>query len=631
MITTYTDLVSAETSIAGTDKTLLVASTISIAANDTIPVNIKVIVEKGGCFSIASGITLTINGSFECGLHQCFSGSGTVVFGNSSIEKAYPQWWGAKGDGTTDDTTAIQKMFTVFNKVPFKAYFARGTYPISTTLTWYGTSYDVIYLYGEGMFQSALKWVGAAGGTMMTIYGGSGTLSQLGFYGNNTALIGCFLEYNSVDGAGSYSWVFDYDYFEQFTGVGSTELKLGYTGNQVSEVNITNCTFQGNNTCVNGIYFGGNNAIDFYVTGSHFSDFETAINHSTGGRILTVNKCTFAGNSVTDINSQAVILSVIGSQSEHSALFLLSEGSVNPATHFLAGNFFYSGAIAADEYIIKTAGSLTLINNMFVNYTTEGVTIPKIGCDAYSTLNPSTIVSIGNFYATCDASTLPFYSISGAKDLWNIPQYETSTWYNTNLYTFGDHGGTWGATSVQLPNGYRGTVEFGPRFKINGVYGDYYVLLTQEEADGSIKFTGSASEKLRFNIATENTGTTGGLKRHFAEAAAAIEADASTTITLSIPSGARLLGCQLRVDVALAAGELWDAAYSGGSTTAIATAQAVAKNTKVNLMYNDNAATAITSNTTNIAITKNGGGNFTAQGTIRAIVYYETFTAMADA
>jgi len=124
--------------------------------------------------------------------------------------------------------------------------------------------------------------------------------------------------------------------------------------------------------------------------------------------------------------------------------------------------------------------------------------------------------------------------------------------------------------------------------------------------------------------------TTGGLQRRLAEATANITADASVTITLSVPSGARLLGAQLRVDTALAVGETWDAAYSGGSTTAIATNQAVAQNTKVNTMYNTNGASDITANTTNIAITKNGGGAFTAQGTIRAIVYYEDFDAMAS-
>lgn len=116
-----------------------------------------------------------------------------------------------------------------------------------------------------------------------------------------------------------------------------------------------------------------------------------------------------------------------------------------------------------------------------------------------------------------------------------------------------------------------------------------------------------------------------------AEATANITASASVAINTLVPSGARIVGVQLRVDTALAGGELWDAAYSGGSTTAIATACAVAKNTKVNVLYNTNGATDITTNTTNVTITKNGGGSFTAQGTIRALVYYESLTTLGDA
>jgi hypothetical protein len=116
-----------------------------------------------------------------------------------------------------------------------------------------------------------------------------------------------------------------------------------------------------------------------------------------------------------------------------------------------------------------------------------------------------------------------------------------------------------------------------------------------------------------------------------AEAVASITASTSVAISLAIPSGVRLVGAQLRVDSALAAGDLWDAAYSGGSLTGITTGQAVAKNTKVNALYNTNLATDITVSTTNIAITKNGGGSFTAQGSIRALVYYEALTTLGNA
>jgi hypothetical protein len=116
-----------------------------------------------------------------------------------------------------------------------------------------------------------------------------------------------------------------------------------------------------------------------------------------------------------------------------------------------------------------------------------------------------------------------------------------------------------------------------------------------------------------------------------AETIANITASATVSLAMEVPVGSRIVGCQLRVDSALAAGNTWDAAYGGGSSSVIATAQAVAKNTKVNTLYNANAASDITTNTLFVQITKNGGGTFTAQGTIRALVYYESLTALGNA
>lgn len=122
----------------------------------------------------------------------------------------------------------------------------------------------------------------------------------------------------------------------------------------------------------------------------------------------------------------------------------------------------------------------------------------------------------------------------------------------------------------------------------------------------------------------------GGVGRVAHSVTANITADATVTIQTNIPSGAKILGVQMRVDVALAAGETWIAAYSGGASQNIATDQAVAQNTKVNKFFDENAATAIASAETDIAITKTGGGAFTAQGTLRAVVYYEDWTALGD-
>lgn len=129
-------------------------------------------------------------------------------------------------------------------------------------------------------------------------------------------------------------------------------------------------------------------------------------------------------------------------------------------------------------------------------------------------------------------------------------------------------------------------------------------------------------------------GTTGGLNIIAAEATANITAAHTITIQTNVPSGSKIIGCQLRVDVALTAGETWNAQYVTGSTQAIVTNAAVTKNTKVVKFFDANAATDIASAEVDVTITKNsnpGVDVFTAAGNIRAIVYYQAFTAMADA
>lgn len=50
---------------------------------------------KGALFSVDSGVTLTINGSFEAGIYQVFTGSGTVVFGGGAATiNELPEWRG---------------------------------------------------------------------------------------------------------------------------------------------------------------------------------------------------------------------------------------------------------------------------------------------------------------------------------------------------------------------------------------------------------------------------------------------------------------------------------------------------------------------------------------------------------
>lgn len=75
----------------------------------TVPIGVVLKVENGGRIVVPSGKTLTINGPFTSGLFQSFfpERTGRVVFGTGTVAEVYPEWWGAKANGS-DETTAVQ-------------------------------------------------------------------------------------------------------------------------------------------------------------------------------------------------------------------------------------------------------------------------------------------------------------------------------------------------------------------------------------------------------------------------------------------------------------------------------------------------------------------------------------------
>jgi hypothetical protein len=78
---------------AASGGTLVITSLVSITTSTTIPSNVAISVAQGGGISVNSGQTLKINGRFQAGLYQVFTGSGTVSFGPNTITDAYAGWW----------------------------------------------------------------------------------------------------------------------------------------------------------------------------------------------------------------------------------------------------------------------------------------------------------------------------------------------------------------------------------------------------------------------------------------------------------------------------------------------------------------------------------------------------------
>lgn len=85
--------------------------TYAVSANATIPAGVALVNHSCGVLSIATGVMLTINGGIDAIVCQLFSytGTGVVKFGfSTSVRLLYPEWFGAKRDGVTDDRVALQ-------------------------------------------------------------------------------------------------------------------------------------------------------------------------------------------------------------------------------------------------------------------------------------------------------------------------------------------------------------------------------------------------------------------------------------------------------------------------------------------------------------------------------------------
>lgn len=89
----YDTLAEAITAIGSTDNsTLIINSAIPVGStSQVIPSNVAVTMQNG--YPINLNAALTINGPFDCGLFQAFTGASSVTFGSGSIRYYEPKWF----------------------------------------------------------------------------------------------------------------------------------------------------------------------------------------------------------------------------------------------------------------------------------------------------------------------------------------------------------------------------------------------------------------------------------------------------------------------------------------------------------------------------------------------------------
>lgn len=150
--------------------------TYKIGTNTTFPSNIVLNLTNGAMLSPDSGKTVAINGEIKAGLYQIFTGNGNVS-GAIKNSEVYPEWFGAIGDGTTDDTTSIQKALN-FKNVNFstKTYITDPLYLVSNSTIYMTPNTILKAKTGYGRLDCLLNIDDISN---VTIHGNYGTIQML--------------------------------------------------------------------------------------------------------------------------------------------------------------------------------------------------------------------------------------------------------------------------------------------------------------------------------------------------------------------------------------------------------------------------------------------------------------------
>lgn len=284
----------------------------------------------GGSFISSNGSTLKLPLNFQAGPSQWFYGNVSVA----GPDEVVPQWWGAVGDGVTDDYMPVYAALSSLKSAGGTMVLGNKTYAIGTMITIDNSWLHSINILGSGPDISGFKFLSAAEGQSLFFYHNGPDGSQF----KDFSMVGswaCTSPYTPVtnnngfwernDGGNTNDLVFDnlhVSYFGydalQLVAVANSTVKncnlsfCGYEGCLIS-VNSTNCTVE-NNTfaqCKWGMDTNGNNII---IRNNIFNRmlpvFQTwGITAERNDPTWDVNNLQIIGNIFNDIGDVAINLS----------------------------------------------------------------------------------------------------------------------------------------------------------------------------------------------------------------------------------------------------------------------------------------------------------------------------------
>ena len=334
--------------------------------------------------------------------------------------------WGAKGDGTTDDTVAIQNAFTL--NIPLE-FIDGKTYLITSTITLDNSSFNRRGLYCNGL--STLKTTSS--NTIIKVKGGSGGINKY-FKLEGIKFVSTLGKGSAIEFAGSCGINYDRCYFENFTD--AVLLHNESAGEFTENIVGTNCRFI---NCDNSLTYKRTNGNDSF----HGSGLSNAwIDPRTAKSAIKINANCKPYNSPLTINCFGTTADIISNLSTLCPSFY---GNLSLEGHnreiVTTNDIYYAGTIVSlDNFLL---GTLKLVDTFKKTGTIYGnILFADLKPYTFSvkTLSNNKNISLGNdaiFYIDDGSSSIIITAINNTG---SFPKISSQTVVFGNPMTFTNSG-----------------------------------------------------------------------------------------------------------------------------------------------------------------------------------------------
>lgn len=385
--------------------------------------------------------------------------------------------FGAVGDGSTDDTLAIQAAIDVFsnNAGTGAVYFPTGTYKVTSSIRYLGSYSKSIRIIGEAssagqtgaLLQAHLGEIGTFDGPAVLEFAGGldCVVQDLGIDAGGVAKYGVWIHADHSRGGpnapiGCSHITLDRVIVGGVTNVsGAAAITLGFKADgtadnaQCDDISLIRCKLVGTGSprTPYGLLTDAGNVKNFFVYSSLFNGFQTGVKFGGSGPML-LSGCVFGNNSITDVETRTGQLHMVGCESEGSTRCVVGSTGAHSGTVIIE-NSIWSGACPEDQFVIDYQASLRLIGNYFANYklNPDYPTDPVMYLPAALRIrvevqinDAATVVSEGNFYR--GVTGLPPFFVSTGSNLFS--QFKN---VGALARSFADYGGFEGGLVYLAP------------------------------------------------------------------------------------------------------------------------------------------------------------------------------------